>query len=149
VGDFDVVKTVLAAQGEIEFWRVKMKPGKPLAFGRIGGVPVLGLPGNPVAAITSFELFARPAILKMLGKTNLNRPLLDAILMDEIKQKDNWRHFLRVTLEEREGTTYAHLTGTQGSGILLSMVKADGLAIIPETINHLPSGSSVKVMRLT
>jgi len=148
VGDFDVVKEVLAAQGEITFWRVRMKPGKPLAFGTIREIPLLGLPGNPVAAMISFEMFARPAILTMLGKTALTKPTIDAILVDEIKRKDNRRHYLRVTLEERDGTAYARLTGDQGSGILLSMVKADGLAIIPEDADHLPAGSPVKVMTL-
>ncbi|MFQ5342940.1 MAG: gephyrin-like molybdotransferase Glp [Anaerolineae bacterium] len=148
VGDFDVVKTVLAAEGEISFWRVRMKPGKPLAFGTIQGVPLLGLPGNPVSAMLSFEIFARPAILTMLGKQSLSRPVIDAVLVDEIKRKDNRRHHLRVALEERDGTTFAQLTGDQGSGILLSMVKADGLAIIPEDVDHLPAGSPVKVMQL-
>jgi molybdopterin biosynthesis enzyme len=89
VGDFDVVKTVLAAEGQITFWRVRVKPGKPVAFGTIHGVPLLGLPGNPVAAMISFELFARPAILTMLGKTKLARPTVDAILVDEVKRKDD------------------------------------------------------------
>ncbi len=148
VGDFDVVKTVLAAEGKITFWRVRMKPGKPLAFGTIRGVPLLGLPGNPVSAMVSFELFARPAILTMLGKTKLVKPTVDAFLLDEIRHKDDRRHYLRVTLERRDGTTYARLTGDQGSGILLSMVKADGLAIIPEEVDHLPAGSPVKVIML-
>jgi len=148
VGAVDVVKTVLAAEGEISFWRVRMKPGKPLAFGTIRGVPLLGLPGNPVSAMVSFELFARPAILTMLGKTKLAKPTLDAILVDEIRRKDNRRHYVRVMLEERDGKTYARLTGDQGSGILLSMVKADGLAIIPEDVDHLPAGSPVQVMML-
>jgi len=148
VGDFDVVKTVLAAEGEIAFWRVRMKPGKPLAFGTIRGVPLLGLPGNPVSAMVSFELFARPAILTMLGKTKLARPTIDAILVDAIERKDNRRHYLRVTLEKREGQTLARLTGDQGSGILLSMVRAGGLAIIPADVDHLPAMSPVKVMML-
>jgi molybdopterin molybdotransferase len=148
VGNFDVVKTVLAAEGDIAFWRVRMKPGKPLAFGTIQGVPLLGLPGNPVSAMVSFELFARSAILTMLGKTKLAKPTTDAILVDEIRRKDDRRHYLRVTLEERDGVTYARLTGDQGSGILLSMIKADGLAIIPEDVDHLPAGSPVKVMML-
>lgn len=148
VGDFDVVKQVLAAEGEMAFWRVRMKPGKPLAFGHIRGVPLLGLPGNPVSAMIAFELFARPAILKMLGRTQLDKPTVEAILLDEIKRKDDRRHYLRVSLEERDGTYYARLTGDQGSGILLSMVLAQGLAIIPEDVDHLPAGSRVRVMML-
>jgi len=148
VGDFDVVKKVLAAEGEMSFWRVRMKPGKPLAFGHIQGIPLLGLPGNPVSAMVAFELFARPAILKMLGKTRLEKPTVEATLLDDIRRKDDRRHYLRVTLEERGGEYFARLTGDQGSGILLSMVKAQGLAIIPEDADHLPAGARVQVMML-
>ena len=148
VGDFDVVKKVLAAEGEIKFWRVRMKPGKPLAFGRIGGVPLLGLPGNPVSAMVSFELFARPAILHMRGLTELERPSIEAVLMDEVKRKDDRRHFVRVRVEEHEGEYRAYLTGEQGSGILSSMVAADGLAILPEDWSDAPAGSRVRVIML-
>jgi len=148
VGDFDVVKQVLAAEGEMAFWRVRMKPGKPLAFGHIRGVPLLGLPGNPVSAMVAFEIFARPAILKMLGKTQLEKPTVEAVLLDEIKRKDDRRHYLRVSLEERGGVYQARLTGDQGSGILLSMVRAQGLAIIPEDVDHLPAGARVRVLML-
>jgi len=148
MGDFDVVKKVLAAEGEMRFWRVRMKPGKPLAFGHIQGVPLLGLPGNPVSAMVAFELFARPAILKMLGKTKLEKPTLEAILADPIPRKDGRRHYLRVQVA-REGDQFvARLTGEQGSGILLSMVRAQGLAIIPEEARSLPAGSRVRVMML-
>ncbi len=146
MGDFDVVKKVLAAEGEMHFWRARMKPGKPLAFGEIQGVPLLGLPGNPVSSTISFELFARPAILTMLGKRKLEKPTIDAILVDPIKRKDSRRHYMRVWLEEKEGRTRAHLTGDQGSGILLSMVQADGLAIIPEEVDHTPPDFPVQVM---
>jgi len=148
VGDFDVVKEVLAAEGEISFWRVRMKPGKPLAFGHIAGVPLLGLPGNPVSAMVSFELFARPAILKMQGKTRLAKPVVEAVLLDGIEDKDDRRHFLRVMVEERDGQYYARLTGDQGSGILSSMVRAQGLAIIPEERRSLRPGERVQVMML-
>jgi len=148
MGDFDVVKKVLAAEGEMHFWRARMKPGKPLAFGEIQGVPLLGLPGNPVSSNISFELFARPAILTMLGKRKLEKPTIDAILVDPVKRKDGRRHYLRVWLEKKDGQTYAHLTGDQGSGILLSMVQSDGLAIIPEELDHTPPNFPVKVMIL-
>ena len=154
VGDFDMVKGVLAAEGEINFWRVRMKPGKPLAFGRIGAVPVLGLPGNPVSVMVSFEMFVRPAILKMLGLTDWERPTVEATLVDEVKHKDNRRHYLRVRLEkgkekeEHEGEYRAYLTGEQGSGVLSSMVKANALAIIPEDWTHAPAGARVRVMTL-
>ena len=148
VGDFDVVKKVLAAEGEMTFWRVRMKPGKPLAFGHLRGVPLLGLPGNPVSAMVAFELFARPAILKMLGKTRLGKPTVEATLLDQVRRKDDRRHYLRVTVERGEEGYVARLTGDQGSGILLSMVRAQGLAVIPEDVDHLPAGSRVSVVML-
>jgi molybdenum cofactor synthesis domain-containing protein len=148
VGDFDVVKKVLAAEGEITFWRVRMKPGKPLAFGRIQGVPMLGLPGNPVSAMVSFELFARPAILYMQGLANLGRPTVEARLMDEVRRKDDRRHYLRVRVEQRGSEYLAYLTGEQGSGILSSMVEADGLAILPEEWSSAKQGSRVRVWML-
>ena len=148
VGDFDVVKQVLAAEGEIAFWRVQMKPGKPLAFGTIQGVPLLGLPGNPVSALMSFEMFGRPALLKMQGKTRVAKPTIEATLVDEIKRKDNRRHYVRVRLEVRGDETFARLTGDQGSGILLSMVRADGIAIIPEDWTRVDAGTRVRVMML-
>jgi molybdopterin molybdotransferase len=148
VGDFDLVKDVLAAEGDIAFWRVRMKPGKPLAFGRIGGVPILGLPGNPVSVMVSFEVFVRPAIWQMLGRADLIRPSLQATLMDEITHKDERRHYVRVRAEAHDGKIRAYLTGGQGSGILSSMVKANALAIIPEDWDHAPAGSQVQVMLL-
>jgi len=148
VGDFDVVKQVLAAEGEMTFWRVRMKPGKPLAFGRMGGVPLLGLPGNPVSAMVSFELFARCAILKMQGLLDWGRPTVEATLMDGIARKDGRRHYVRVRVEDRDGAYFAHLTGEQGSGILSSMVEANGLAIVPEDWSKAPPGSRVRVMML-
>jgi molybdopterin molybdotransferase len=148
VGDFDVVKEVLAAEGEMGFWRVRMKPGKPLAFGRIGDVPVLGLPGNPVSVMVSFEVFARPAILKMLGMTAWQRPIVDATLVDTIPRKDGRRHFARVRVEACGSEHRARLTGGQGSGILSSMVKANGLAIIPEDWTHVEAGTRVRVLLL-
>jgi molybdopterin molybdotransferase len=125
-----------------------MKPGKPLAFGHIQGVPLLGFPGNPVSAMISFELFARPAILKMQGIAESERPTVEALLMDEVPKKDDRRHYLRVRLEHGAGEFRAYLTGEQGSGILSSMVGADGLAIIPEDWSSAALGSRVTIMLL-
>ncbi len=148
VGDFDVVKQVLAAEGEIRFWRVRMKPGKPLAFGHIQGVPHLGLPGNPVSTAVAFELFVRPALLKMQGKTRFNKPEVEAVFQDSIPRKDDRRHYLRVVLDRHGGQYVARLTGEQGSGILTSMVKANGLVIIPEDTRSVAPGEKVRVMLL-
>lgn len=152
VGDFDVVKKVLATEGRIDFWRVRMKPGKPLAFGYLDfngrEVPVIGMPGNPVSVMVSFEIFARAAILTLLGARDLEPFSVQATLVDGVPEKDERRHYLRVRLEERDGDFIAHLTGGQGSGILSSMVKADGLAIIPEDWDHVESGTRVRVILL-
>ena len=148
VGDFDLVKEVLAAEGRMDFWRVRMKPGKPLAFGDMQGVPVLGLPGNPVSVMVSFEMFVRPALLKMQGARALHRPTVEATLMDPIEHKDKRRHFVRVRLAWDDGAYRAYLTGAQGSGILSSMVKANALAIIPEDWDHASAGAQVDVLML-
>jgi molybdopterin molybdotransferase len=148
VGDFDLVKDVLAAHGQMDFWRVRMKPGKPLAFGHVNGVPVLGLPGNPVSVMVSFEMFVRPALMTMQGARDWRRPTAVATLMDGIKHKDERRHFVRTRLVWEDGEYHAYLTGAQGSGILSSMVKANALAIIPEEWDHAPAGTRVQVMML-
>ena len=153
VGDYDMVKEVLAAEGDISFWAVRMKPGKPLAFGafkREDGTTVshLGLPGNPVSSMVTFEVFARPAIYKMMGRSDWVRPAIKAVMEGAVKNKDGRRVFLRVIVTKRDGQYYARLTGEQGSGILTSMVKANGLAVIPETANEVKQGSTVDVMIL-
>jgi molybdopterin molybdotransferase len=148
VGDFDLVKQVLAAEGEMHFWSLNMKPGRPLAFGTIGGVPLLGLPGNPVAAMISTQLFARPALLKMLGVVELEHPRVRARLTQPVERKDGRRHYLRVSLRQTDEGNEASLTGDQGSGILRSLVEADGLAVIPEDVDHLPAGAQVDVLLL-
>ena len=155
-GDYDIVKDVLAQRGEIGFWTVRMKPGKPLAFGIIrkmeGGrerkVPHLGLPGNPVSAMITFEQFARPAILKMMGRETWKKPTVKAIMEDDVENTDGRRIFARVAVSKRGEHYYAKLTGPQGSGILTSMTKADGLAIIPETVERVRAGDVVEVQML-
>ena len=148
IGDFDLVKQVLAAEGEMRFWSLNMKPGRPLAFGVVGGVPLVGLPGNPVSAMVATELFVRPAVLKMQGFTEWPWPELRARLADPIVRKDGRRHYLRVRLRETPDGWEATLTGDQGSGILNSLVQADGLAVIPEDVDHLPAGAEVRVLRV-
>jgi molybdopterin molybdotransferase len=148
VGDFDLVKQVLAAEGEMHFWSLNMKPGRPLAFGVVAGVPLIGLPGNPVSAMISTEMFGRPALLKMQGFTDWSRPMIQVRLVDSITRKDGRRHFLRIELVERDDGWEGSLTGDQGSGILQSLVLADGLAIIPEDVDHLPAGTMVDVILL-
>jgi molybdopterin molybdotransferase len=156
MGDYDIVKDVLSQMGQIDFWTVRMKPGKPLAFGQIRKqkgkvmreVPHLGLPGNPVSSMITFEQFARPAILKMMGKDDFARPTITATLDQPIKNNDGRRIFARVRLtRDREGW-HASLTGPQGSGILTSMSAANGLAIVPEDCPLVRAGEKVKVQLL-
>jgi len=153
VGDYDIVKEVLALEGDISFWSVRMKPGKPVAFGafkRSSGIQVshLGLPGNPVSSMITFELFGRPAIYKMMGRTDWQRPMIKATLEDSVKNKDGRRIFARVIVDKRNNEYFARLTGEQGSGILTSVVKANGLAIIPETVKQIEPGTVVDVIVL-
>ena len=148
VGDFDLVKQVLAAEGEMHFWSLNMKPGRPMAFGVVDGVPLLGLPGNPVAAMISTQLFARPALLKMQGFSDWPHQVIQARLKEPVARKDGRRHYLRVHLIETERGYEAALTGDQGSGILNSLVQADGLAVIPEEAQRLPAGAEVAVILL-
>ena len=148
VGDFDLVKQVMDAEGAMHFWSLNMKPGRPMAFGDVGGVPLLGLPGNPVAAMISTRLYARPALLKMQWRRDWSEPTVRARLTEPIGRKDGRRHYLRVYLEESDEGYAATLTGDQGSGILNSLVEADGLAVIPEDARHLPAGSEVDVILL-
>ncbi len=153
VGDYDIVKDVLAKQGEITFWTVRMKPGKPLAFGVLKGregkkIPQLGLPGNPTSVMVSFEQFGRPAILKMLGKKKLKKPTVQAVMEDRVANRDGRRTYARVVVRKSNDRYYAKLTGPQGSGILTSMTQANGLAIIPEDVPLVTEGDVVQVQML-
>jgi len=145
VGDYDLVKDVMGELGAMRFWTVAMRPGRPLAFGVIGGVPVFGLPGNPVSVMVSFEEFVRPAILKMSGFKNLFRPSVKAVLKEGLQKKAGFRHFLRAVVELKEGKYYVVTTGEQGSGILKSMVMANGLIVLPEDVTSLMAGDEVAV----
>ncbi|MFC1919539.1 gephyrin-like molybdotransferase Glp [Chloroflexota bacterium] len=151
-GDYDMVKDVLAREGEIGFWTVRMKPGKPLAFGafRSGNriVPHLGLPGYPVSSMVTFEVFARPAILKMLGKKDFSRPVVEASFIGYLKNTDGRRVFARVRVDRENGEYVARLSGRQGSGVLTSLARANGLAIVPESVSEVKDGEWLKVIML-
>ncbi len=149
VGDRDWVKQVLAdLGGDMRLWRVKMRPGAPLAFSMVVGKPVFGLPGNPVSTLVTFEQFVRPAVLKMMRHAKLFRPVEPAILAETYEKPAGRMHLMRVRLEEREGRRYAVSTGDQTSNVLLSMVHADGLAIIPAESERVSAGSEVSVQML-
>ncbi|MFW6150854.1 MAG: gephyrin-like molybdotransferase Glp [Chloroflexota bacterium] len=152
LGDYDVVKDVLAQRGEIALWTVSMKPGRPSAFGLLKDgdrrVMHLGLPGNPVSAMVTFEQFARPAILKMMGKRILDKPRVTAVMEDDVRNSDGRRIFVRVKVRKRGEEYFAHVTGPQGSGILTSMSHANGLAIVPEGTQGVRAGEKVSVEML-
>jgi molybdopterin molybdotransferase len=147
-GDYDVVKQALTSVGEVGFYQVRMRPGRPLAFGQLRGVPLLGLPGNPVASAISFELFGRPAILKMLGWRGWARPEVVARFEGSIDNYDLRRSFYRVRLNREDGELVARLTGPQGSGIISSLALADGLMIVGEETGRVGSGDPVRVWLL-
>ena len=152
-GDYDMVKDVLAERGKIAFWSVRMRPAKPLAFGMLRGlggrkVPHLGLPGNPASAMVAFEQLGRPAILKMMGRTKLEKPTVEAVLEDPIINSDGRRVYARAIVTKRDQTYYARLTGPQGSNILTSMARANGLAICPEDVEIMEKGRIVQVQML-
>jgi molybdopterin molybdotransferase len=153
VGEHDFVKTALERLGaEQHLWLVDMRPGKPIAFATIpaglkGALPVFALPGNPVSAMVTFELFVRPALMRMAGHARLDRPRLTARALAPIANPGRRRGYLRVTLTAEAGVWGARLTGDQGSGILRSMVAADGLAVVPGDTT-IEAGAPVDVILL-
>jgi molybdopterin molybdotransferase len=131
VGELDLVREALVNAGaDLHLWKVDMRPGKPITFGSLAGRPVFGLPGNPVSAMVTFELFVRPMILTMQGRRAISRPRIRATAVTPIVNRGSRRGYLRVMLEPAAGRWKARLTGDQGSGILRSMVSADGLAVL-------------------
>jgi molybdopterin molybdotransferase len=148
VGELDLVKEALTRLGaELHLWQVSMRPGKPITFGSLAGRPVFGLPGNPVSAMVTFELFVRPALLRMAGHRWLERPRVAARALGQIRNPGERRGYLRVTLVHGRDGYGARLTGDQGSGILSSMVHADGLAVVSgDTV--VEAGEQVEVLVL-
>jgi molybdopterin molybdotransferase len=150
VGDLDHTREVFAALGgELKFWKVKMRPGAPLAFGMLNEVPWLGLSGNPVSAMVSFELFVRPALRKMQGHANIFRRPSSVMIEEEVKIAAKLTHFLRACVTRHEdGTLTARLTGHQSSGALTSMAKANALLIVPPTKPTVPKGARLNALML-
>jgi molybdopterin molybdotransferase len=152
VGDYDIVKEALTLEGEMSFWQVRIKPGKPIAFGIFNmgekKIPHLGLPGNPVSCMIGFEIFGRPAILKMMGKNDYSRNVVTAVMDDEVINDDNRRIYARVIISRIGDIYHARLSGAQGSAVIMSMVKANGLAVIPENNKKIDIGDKVEVIIL-
>jgi len=150
VGEFDYTRDALAALGaEMRFWKVRMRPGAPLGFGMLNGAPWIGLPGNPVSAMVTFELFVRPVLRRMLGHRRLFRRPISVTLDEPISIGAKLLHFLRavVTIDD-DGRARARLTGSQGSGILTSMSRANALLIVPETRPRCEAGETVSALPL-
>jgi molybdopterin molybdotransferase len=148
VGELDLVRDALERCGaELHLWKVSMRPGKPITFGTRGGRPVFGLPGNPVSAMVTFELFVRPALRRMAGARSLHRPRISARALETIENPGSRRGYLRVTLTPDDRGFGARLTGDQGSAILRSMVLADGLAVVAPDTTIAP-GQAVDVIVL-
>ncbi|MGH9039650.1 MAG: molybdopterin molybdotransferase MoeA [Acidimicrobiia bacterium] len=148
MGEYDMVKKVLDGMGVLHWWQVAIKPAKPLAFGFVGGKPVFGLPGNPVSSHVSFELFARPALLQMMGHPYRFRPMVEAIAQnDMLRHTDGKLHLNRVRVRREEGHLFAIGTGVQASNVLSAMALANGLALIPDG-EGVAAGAKVEVMLL-
>lgn len=151
VGEFDYTRQVLESLGaDLRFWRVRMRPGAPLGFGTLDGMPWIGLPGNPVSAMVTFELFARPVIRRMLGHTRLFRRPVPAVLEEPVTIGARLMHFLRgVTRVRDDGSLGVRLTGPQGSGILTSMSQANALLVVPEDRQRTEAGERLNVLPLS
>lgn len=149
MGDFDVVKDVLAEVGELDFWKVSMRPGAPQTFGTVGGTPFFGLPGNPTSTMVGFELFVRPAMRKMAGLTALDRPRVVATLAHDVKKKPDRRYFLRARLAPLDDGGYSvAVSGNQSSALLSAMHRANCLISLPEGETFFPAGTEVMCIRL-
>jgi len=148
VGAFDYVREVVESHGNLNFWRVNMRPGKPLAFGDYRNIPFIGLPGNPVSAFVGFEVFVRDAIRRLGGISGGSRQKIHVRSEEEILS-DGRESYLRAVIHEENGEYVAKLTGHQGSGNLLSLVQANALLIIPAGVKCVPAGQVVEAWLLT
>lgn len=149
VGDADYVKIVLQEIGELQIWRINMRPGKPLAFGRIQGIPFFGLPGNPVSAHVTFDIFVRPSLLKMGGNCEKSwpQPLIKVRAGEEFRS-DGRQSYLRVRLNRQNGEWFAYSTGTQSSAAMTSMLRADGLLLVEAGVKRVKAGTVLKMRPL-
>jgi molybdopterin molybdotransferase len=146
VGERDVVKAAFFRRGELDFFRVAMQPGMPQGFGHIEGKPYFGLPGNPVSVFVSFEVFIRPALLKMMGRRQLGRPEVTARLEEDVTGPRGKTQFARVLVRRGPDGWVARPTGGRGSNLIATVARANGLAVIPPGVETAPAGSEVRVL---
>lgn len=150
MGDYDFTKAVFREIGaEMNFWKLAIRPGQPLAFGKIQSKLAFGLPGNPVSSMVTFEQLVRPAMLKMSGRQSYGRPVVEAVFQEQFSKRADRRHFLRGILTREDGVFKVRTTGDQGSGILTSMVKANCLIDVPTEVERLNPGDAVSVQLLS
>lgn len=150
MGDYDFTREVFKELGaEMNFWQLAIRPGQPLAFGKIQNKLAFGLPGNPVSSMVTFEQLVRPALLKMSGHRSYGRPVVQAVFQEKFSKRPDRRHFLRGILSLENGVLTVRTTGPQGSGILTSMVKANGLIDVPTHLERLNPGDTVNVQVLS
>jgi molybdopterin molybdotransferase len=148
-GDRDLVRACLSELGVRQlFWKVDIKPGGPFAFGVKEGKPVFSLPGNPVSTMITFEELVRPALLRMMGRRRVIRPLVKATLLGAVRKKPGKIHFLRVRVEAKDGRYLAASAGDQNTGILSTMVRANGIAVLPKERTEFAAGEEVSVQVL-
>lgn len=148
VGDFDLVKDIMAEKGHVNFWRINMRPGKPVAFGQIGGIPLLGLPGNPVSSAVTFELFGRPLIRKLQGHSRLHKPQVEVVVANGLPKQTMRRHYVRAHVVWQHDHFVARLTGNQGSHMMTSLLNANALVIVPESGTEVHPEGKMKAMML-
>jgi molybdopterin molybdotransferase len=148
MGAYDLVRGLLEERGAVDFWQVALRPGKPLMFASVGGVPLIGLPGNPVSTLVGFELFVRPTILKLQGRTDLERPRLTAITEESLQNPPHLEQYFRGIARRDGGRIVVRLTGDQGSHVLRSMANANCLIVIPQRTSEVAAGTPVEIIPL-
>jgi molybdopterin molybdotransferase len=144
VGAYDFVRSVIQDNGELNFWRINIRPGKPLAFGAYQGTPVIGLPGNPVSAYVGFMVFVLPILRKISGYPGVKPVFQKALLAEEINS-DGRESYLRAVVFDDRGISYCKLASNQDSGNLRSLVVANAFLIVPSEVKSLPIDSEVNV----
>jgi molybdopterin molybdotransferase len=148
MGAYDLVRGMLEEQEAVDFWQVALRPGKPLVFASLGGVPLIGLPGNPVSTLVGFELFVRPALLKLQGRTDLERPRLTAVTDDPLHNPPHLEQYFRGVARGDGDRIRVRLTGDQGSHVLRSMADANCLVVVPQGTSEVAAGEPVEIIPL-
>ena len=148
MGAYDLVRGLLEEREAVDFWQVALRPGKPLVFATIGGVPLIGLPGNPVSTLVGFELFVRPALLKLQGRTDLERPRLTAVTENALHNPPHLEQYFRGVARREGDRVRVRLTGDQGSHVLRSMADANCLIVVPLGISEVAAGESIEIIPL-